>query len=185
MSSESSFLRDTPIGNRDMYRDIDLPDSAEYTGPITDLKVTVKPLYNEDFDGWPSIQDEEPIALISEHLPANPKQIFGDKKVPMHLWPDTATIFGALAFGDGAVKYGPYNWRENKVEAMTYVAALKRHLAAWVDGEEMTLDTKLPHLGHALRRRTTGIPRRPPSRPARSRGPSAPPPCPAPHPRSP
>lgn len=80
----------------------------------------------------------------------NPKQAFGDKKPPMHLWPETATIVGSLAFADGATKYGPYNWRHSPVEALTYVAAARRHLAAWVDGEANARDSGKPHLGHAL-----------------------------------
>ena len=83
-------------------------------------------------------------------LPPNPKQIYGDLKVPMHLWPESATIYGSLAFKQGAEKYGPYNWRDNAVELMTYVGAARRHLAAWVDGEENAPDSGYPHLAHVL-----------------------------------
>jgi hypothetical protein len=33
---------------------------------------------------------------------------------------------------------------------MTYIGALRRHLAAWVDGEQLAEDSGKPHLGHAL-----------------------------------
>jgi hypothetical protein len=82
-------------------------------------------------------------------LPANPKQIFGDKKVNMGVVPPASTIYEALAMQDGARKYGPFNWRITKVEAMTYVAACRRHLDSWVDGEENARDSGYPHLAHA------------------------------------
>lgn len=68
---------------------------------------------------------------------ANPKQAYGDKKVPLHLVPPAFDAYCAQGLGEGAVKYGAWNWRTNKVEAMTYVGAIKRHLAAWQDGEEL------------------------------------------------
>ena len=72
---------------------------------------------------------------------ANPKQQYGDKKVPLHLVPAALDVAAAWGLGEGAIKYGPFNWRENSVEVMTYVAAIKRHLAAWVDGEELDPDS--------------------------------------------
>lgn len=79
----------------------------------------------------------------------NPKTVFGIKKVPLHLVPPISTAYEAMAFKDGAEKYGPYNWREKKVSASVYVAAAKRHLDAWWDGEELAPDSGLPHLAHA------------------------------------
>lgn len=80
----------------------------------------------------------------------NPKTAYGIKKVPLHLVPPAANIYMALGFADGAVKYGPYNWRDNSVAASVYIAAVKRHLDAWFDGEELAPDSQKPHLGHAL-----------------------------------
>ena len=80
----------------------------------------------------------------------NPKSAFGTKKVPLHLNPSSALIYMALGFRDGAKKYGPFNWREKSVAASVYLAAVKRHIEAWQDGEEVALDSGLPHLGHAL-----------------------------------
>lgn len=51
---------------------------------------------------------------------------------------------------DGAVKYGPYNWRQNKVICSIYIDAAMRHLQQFMDGEECASDSKKPHLGHAL-----------------------------------
>lgn len=67
----------------------------------------------------------------------NPKQAYGDYKVAMQLVPPSLEIHAAKALKEGALKYGAYNWRASKVEAMTYVGAMKRHLAAWLDGEEI------------------------------------------------
>lgn len=83
-------------------------------------------------------------------LPPNPKQAFGDLKIPVALVPPAAIIYTGLAFKEGARKYGPYNWREKSVEAMTYVNAAQRHLMSWADGEEIDPDSGNPHLAHAL-----------------------------------
>lgn len=80
----------------------------------------------------------------------NPKTIHGIKKVPLHLVPPSASHALALGFADGAAKYGPYNWREKTVSASIYVAAAKRHIDAWFDGEEVASDSQVPHLAHAM-----------------------------------
>jgi hypothetical protein len=80
----------------------------------------------------------------------NPKDVIGVKKVPLHLIPGTAAAHQAMAHKNGAVKYGPYNWREEGVSASVYVAACMRHLMAWYDGEELARDSGVHHLGHAI-----------------------------------
>ena len=83
--------------------------------------------------------------------PSNPKNPIGSNKVPMHLWPETATALGSMALLDGGLKYGIANYRAAGVRASIYVAALKRHMAAWYDaGEECAEDSGVDHLGHAL-----------------------------------
>ena len=79
----------------------------------------------------------------------NPKDILGAQKVPLELVPPSSEIYQALAMQNG-LKYGPYNWRTKKVRAMVYVGALRRHMAAWLDGENISPDSGVPHLGHAL-----------------------------------
>jgi len=79
----------------------------------------------------------------------NPKSQFGMKKPNLFLVPAIATLHMADAMGDGAVKYGPYNWRENSVAASIYIAAAKRHMDAWVEGERVADDSGVHHLGHA------------------------------------
>lgn len=82
--------------------------------------------------------------------PSNPKDIIGASKIPLHLWPETATILGTLACMDGALKYGRSNYRAIGVRSTIYVDAAKRHLNAWLEGEECAPDSGVPHLGHAL-----------------------------------
>lgn len=83
----------------------------------------------------------------------NPKQAFGDKKVPLQLCPPAALAYMAVGLREGAYKYGAWNFRESQVEAMTYVGGCLRHLMAWVDGEDIDTDAALcpkPHLAGAL-----------------------------------
>lgn len=87
---------------------------------------------------------------MSDLPDANPKTRFGVLKPNPFLVPAASTLYQALAMQDGAKKYGPYNWRENKVTASIYVAAAMRHMMAWVDGEECAKDSQVPHLAHAL-----------------------------------
>lgn len=79
----------------------------------------------------------------------NPKDRIGVTKPPIHLVPATGLIHEAMAFRDGAEKYGPYNWRDAKVSASIYVAALMRHVMAWYNGEEDAQDSGVHHLAHA------------------------------------
>ncbi len=101
--------------------------------------------------------------LSSTTKDTNPKDAIGGDKVPVHLWPDTATIMGCMALLEGACKYGRSNWREAGVRASIYYDALRRHLAKWWEGEEFDgqfLDelfpddpkhgSGLPHEAHML-----------------------------------
>ena len=82
--------------------------------------------------------------------PLNPKDAIATNKIPMHLWPTTATAMGSLALLYGARLYGRSNWREAGVRASVYVSACQRHLAAWFENEDNDPESNLPHLGHAL-----------------------------------
>lgn len=80
----------------------------------------------------------------------NPKDAVGANKLPLHLWPTTATAMGSIGLLEGALKYGRSNWRESGVRASIYVDACKRHLDAWFEGEECAPDSGSPHLANAL-----------------------------------
>jgi hypothetical protein len=81
---------------------------------------------------------------------SNPKDAVGSNKIPMHLFPETARVYGALGLLDGMLKYGRANWREIGVRASIYYDAACRHLDAWFEGEELDPDSGLPHLCHAI-----------------------------------
>lgn len=80
----------------------------------------------------------------------NPKDAIGSNKVPLHLWPSTATAVGSIALLNGALKYGRSNWRVAGVRASIYADAAKRHLDAWFEGEETDPDDGVDHLGAVL-----------------------------------
>jgi hypothetical protein len=80
----------------------------------------------------------------------NPKSIFGVKKPPLALIPSSALVHCARAFKDGAIKYGPYNWRDKDVSAMVYLNAAERHIRQYLDGERKDIKSLVHHLGHAM-----------------------------------
>lgn len=99
---------------------------------------------------------------------ANPKTLMGALKVPnLSVIPFTAIIEEgrAMEYGayhaprkDGAFGYGPFNWRDNNIEYMTYIEAAIRHLASAADRENIDPETgehMVTHLG--LARATIGI----------------------------
>jgi len=79
----------------------------------------------------------------------NPKDQVGAKKPPVHLIPAAAEIAESLVMALGARKYGPYNWRRTKVRASIYVAAARRHLLQWFDGQDDDPESGVSHLAHA------------------------------------
>lgn len=86
----------------------------------------------------------------ADEKPTNPKDALASDRLPMELVPDTLEAFAALAFLEGALKYGRFNWRVAGVRASVYRAALRRHLAKWWNGEECDPDTGVPHLASIL-----------------------------------
>ena len=90
--------------------------------------------------------DLEPSAI----MPSNPKQHYGDTKVPLHLFPSTAIALGAMALLEGREKYGENNFRAAPVEAMTYVRACISHMMAWMEGRDIDPDSGIDELGKAL-----------------------------------
>lgn len=87
---------------------------------------------------------------VPEPKPSNPKDMIGSNKLPLHLWPTTATALGCVALLDGALKYGRSNFRAVGVRASIYCDAAARHLAAYLEGEDCDPDSGVPHLGHVL-----------------------------------
>lgn len=78
----------------------------------------------------------------------NPKDLSGIKKPPLWLVPGGGIVHTAIAFKDGANKYGPYNWREKEVRMSVYIDAALRHLHALLDGEDNAVDSGGHHCAH-------------------------------------
>jgi len=81
--------------------------------------------------------------------PLNPKDIVGQLKPPLHLIPSPALVEVARVMGNGAFKYGAYNWRQINVLHSTYVSAAERHLRAHFDGQDLDPGALIPHEGKA------------------------------------
>lgn len=82
--------------------------------------------------------------------PSNPKDRAATDRLDLSLFPDTAVAYGALAFTEGDLKYGGYNWRKAGVKASVYIAALRRHVAKWWNGSNDDPHTRVMHLANAL-----------------------------------
>lgn len=95
-------------------------------------------------------QDGEHPAHFGVTKPSNPKDRAATSRLDLSLFPDSAAAYGALAFSEGDLKYGGYNYRDCGVSANVYVAACRRHLAKWYNGEEEDPTTNIPHLASAL-----------------------------------
>ncbi len=85
---------------------------------------------------------------VEVRIMADPKGEAGKLKCPLHLLPPYALSETAWVQSLGAEKYGPWNWRQNRVEAMTYVGAILRHMAAWSSGEDNDPESGRSHLAH-------------------------------------
>lgn len=80
----------------------------------------------------------------------NPKDLVGSDKLPLHLWPKTATALGCLGMLEGMLKYGRANFREKGIRITVYTDALERHLNAFLAGEDIDPESGLPHVGKML-----------------------------------
>ena len=81
---------------------------------------------------------------------SNPKDEVSNSKLHFELVPDSLGAYAAVAFTEGALKYGRYNWRVAGARSSVYRAALDRHITKWWNGEEEDPDTGVPHLAYAL-----------------------------------
>lgn len=80
----------------------------------------------------------------------NPKDAIGATKLPMHLVPSSVMTYASLAFLEGALKYGKYNWRVAGVRASIYIDAMHRHLHKFQNGEWFDPETSVPHLASVI-----------------------------------
>lgn len=98
---------------------------------------------------WACSGKAEASVPCREADPANPKDAMGSSKLPLHLVSPTFTAEVAVAKLNGMLKYGRNNYRAAPVRASVYVAAARRHLDAWLEGEESDPVDNVPHLGAA------------------------------------
>jgi hypothetical protein len=80
----------------------------------------------------------------------NPKDAVGRRKPDLALIPGTALIYMSTAFMDGAIKYGPYNYRTTAVSMWTYLSPITRHFLAFLDGQNFDPKTKVHHLAYVM-----------------------------------
>jgi hypothetical protein len=78
----------------------------------------------------------------------DPKGDQGKLKPQLQLIPPVFEEELADVLSLGADKYGPWNWRENKVEIMTYLGAMKRHINAVISGQNDDSESQRHHLAH-------------------------------------
>lgn len=87
---------------------------------------------------------------MSETKESNPKDdAAAGTRVDLSVFPMTAVIHGALAMTEGHLKYGAYNYRIAGVKSSVYLAALRRHVIKWENGQEQDPKTLVHHLGNA------------------------------------
>lgn len=129
-----------------LYSQTPLRDALLGSPPRKAVEDTAQPplIKRTPADEWIETYVKKPQAP-----PANPKQHYGDKKLPLALVPFSFVAHVSVALYEGMRKYGLVNWRASKVEAMTYVSALDRHVKKWVNGERADPVTKVHHLANA------------------------------------
>jgi hypothetical protein len=88
--------------------------------------------------------------MASDFKPTNAKDRVATTRLDLSLFPDTAVAYGALGMTEGHLKYGAYNYRPGGVLVSIYIAAMRRHIAKYLNGEWADQKTRVPHLGSAL-----------------------------------
>lgn len=80
----------------------------------------------------------------------DPKQSIGVHKYSVTNVPACVVAELGVAMLEGALKYGPFNYRKTKVKATTYYGAADRHMRAWFEGENIDPDSGLNHIIKAI-----------------------------------
>lgn len=81
----------------------------------------------------------------------DPKGEIGKTKLPLGTLPWAVILEASLGLGEGAIKYGPHNWRaSDAVEVMTYIEAAQRHLISFILGEDIDPASGIPHVTKAI-----------------------------------
>lgn len=112
---------------------------------VPGIGALVEPMTGETLAEYRAAQQHKATAVG-----VNPKDALGQAKVNPSVIPPAGILHLAAAMMDGANKYGPFNWRDNAVQSMVYVAAAQRHLLQFLDGENVDPVSRVHHLGHAM-----------------------------------
>lgn len=104
----------------------------------------------QDYRNRAERAEQHAAELMAGNMPENPKAIYGRAKPSLALMPSAAMIEAAGVFELGADKYGPFNWRRNPVESMTYANAALRHIFKWIDGQDFDEESGCLELAHAI-----------------------------------
>jgi len=80
----------------------------------------------------------------------NPKDMVGVTKLMLNLCSPIAKAYWAMAQFAGMLKYGAWNWRAAGVRTSVYLAAMQRHLDAYMSGEEHDPVDGTHHLGNIM-----------------------------------
>jgi len=80
----------------------------------------------------------------------NPKYVQAQKdgKAPLEFLEPAANEAIARVMATGAEKYGPRNFIIDAITATTYIGAIRRHLDAWMEGQDVDPDSGFTHLAH-------------------------------------
>jgi hypothetical protein len=93
---------------------------------------------------------EETYGPLTDDPKINPKKAAGAVKAPLHAYPMLPVIQMGNVMAGGAHKYGIYNYRESRVDALTYIGAIQRHLMKWQDGVDFDEESQQSELAHIM-----------------------------------
>ena len=128
-----SYLGDTheaqtfgPRPTEKVLTDKELSDLAE----LNSLAIKAGPLSNDPLE--------------------NPKKAAGAVKAPFHATPELGLIQMENVMAGGGYKYGDFNYHDSKVDAKTYMSAIRRHMLLWKDGVDLDDESQQNHLAHVM-----------------------------------
>lgn len=94
--------------------------------------------------------EQETFGPLSDDPDVNPKKAAGAVKAPMHNLSPIATIQVENVLAGGEYKYGFMNYRESRIDARTYIGAIKRHFNKWQDGVDFDKESGQHELAHVM-----------------------------------
>jgi hypothetical protein len=80
----------------------------------------------------------------------NPKDVQGSAKPNISIVPPSPMWEVCVALTEGALKYGPWNWRKQKISETIYVDAAIRHCTQYLAGEDVDPESGLSHITKAI-----------------------------------